>query len=42
MALEAVKVLAWASGSQAWKGNWALLMDRPRVISSAETTRGMK
>ena len=36
----AVVALAWASGSQAWNGTWALFTDRPRVISRADTTRG--
>ena len=40
MALAEVVALAWASGSQAWKGNWALLMDSPTAIKSAEAVSG--
>ena len=41
MAEDAVVAPPWASGSHWWKGNMALLMPRPAVISPTDTVRGM-
>lgn len=42
MAEDAVVAPPWASGSQRWKGNMALLMPSPPMISPTATVSGIR